>query len=68
MGRARFTGSSRTLHSIYLAILKLDTLMKLIHPAIVFAKVSNKDLSADSFWKTGLAVAIIYLVDAHLKP
>jgi hypothetical protein len=68
MGRARFTGSSRTLNSTYLAILKLDTLMKLIHPAIVFEKVSNKELSADPFWKTGLAAAIIYLVDAHLKP
>jgi len=42
--------------------------MKLIYPAIVFEKVSNKELSADPFWKTGLAAAIIYLVDAHLKP
>ena len=56
------------LHSTYRAILKLVTLMMLAYPATVFAEVSDKEPSADLFWKIGLAAAIICLVGARIKP
>ena len=56
------------LHSTHLAILKLAFLSVLVYPANVFAEVSDKEPSADIFWKIGLAVAIICLVGARMKP
>jgi hypothetical protein len=56
------------LHSTYRAILKLVTLMMLVYPTAVFAEVSDKEPSADLFWKIGLAAAIICFVGARIKP
>jgi hypothetical protein len=60
--------ASGMLHSTYRAILKLVTLTILVYPAAVFAEVSDKEPSADLFWKIGLAAAIICLVGASMKP
>jgi hypothetical protein len=56
------------LHSIHRAILNLAVLTVLVYPAIVCAEVSDKVPSADLFWKTGLAAAIVCLVGARMKP
>ncbi len=56
------------LHPTHRAILKLVTLTILVYPAAVFAEVSDKEPSADIFWKIGLAAAIICLVGARMKP
>ncbi|MBD8567085.1 hypothetical protein IFU01_22745 [Oxalobacteraceae sp. CFBP 8763] len=42
--------------------------MMLVYPAAVFAEVSDKEPSADLFWKIGLAAAIICFVGARIKP
>ncbi|MEM8515276.1 hypothetical protein RCH14_004636 [Massilia sp. MP_M2] len=56
------------LHSTHSAILKLVTLTMLVYPATVFAEVSDKEPSADLFWKIGLAAAIICLLGTRMKP
>jgi len=56
------------LHFTHCAILKLAVLSVLVYPATVFAEVSDKEPSADLFWKIGLAAAIICLVGARMKP
>jgi hypothetical protein len=56
------------LHSTHRAILKPAVLTVLVYPATVFAEVSDKEPSADLFWKIGLAAAIICLVGARMKP
>jgi len=56
------------LHSTHRAILKLPVLTVLVYPATVFAEVSDMEPSADIFWKTGLAAAIVCLVGARMKP
>jgi hypothetical protein len=54
-------------HSTQRAILNLAVLTVLVYPATVFAEVSDKEPSADLFWKIGLAAAIICLVGARIK-
>jgi hypothetical protein len=56
------------LHYTHRAILKFAFLSVLVYPATVFAEVSEKEPSADLFWKIGLAAAIICLVGARVKP
>lgn len=60
--------ASGMLHSTHHAILNLAILTVLVYPATVFAEVSDKEPSADLFWKIGLAAAIICLVGARMKP
>jgi hypothetical protein len=60
--------ASGMLHSTHRAILNLAVLTVLVYPATVFAEVSDKEPSADLFWKIGLAAAIICLVGARMKP
>lgn len=56
------------LHSAHRAILKLAVLTVLVYPATVFAEVSDKEPSADLFWKIGLAAAIVCFVGTRIKP
>jgi hypothetical protein len=56
------------LHSTHRAILKLAFLTVLVYPATVFAEVSDKEPSADLFWKISLAAAIVCFVGTRIKP
>ena len=60
--------ASGMLNSTHHAILNLAILAVLVYPATVFAEVSDKEPSADLFWKIGLAAAIICFVGARIKP
>jgi hypothetical protein len=55
-------------HSTHRAILNIAVLTVLVYPATVFAEVSDKEPSADLFWKTGLAAAIVCFVGTRIKP
>ena len=56
------------LHSTDRTILNLAVLTVLVYPATVFAEVSDKEPSADFFWKIGLAAAIVCFVGTRIKP
>jgi hypothetical protein len=56
------------LHSTDRAILNLAVLTILAYPATVFSEVSDKEPSADLFWKIGLAAAIVCFVGTRIKP
>jgi hypothetical protein len=60
--------ASGMLHSTHRAILNLAVLTVLVYPATVFAEVSDKEPSADLFWKIGLTVAIVCFVGTRIKP
>jgi 4-hydroxybenzoate polyprenyltransferase len=60
--------ASGMLNSTHHAILNLAILAVLVYPATVFSEVSDKEPSADLFWKIGLAAAIICFVGARIKP
>jgi hypothetical protein len=59
--------ASGMLHSTHPAILNLAVLTLLVYPATVFAEVSDKEPSADLFWKIGLAAAIVCFVGTRIK-